>query len=101
MTDFLADLGDGRMPEQPCPNCGATLSGNSHAGTVAEDPSDIPAPGERVWPEVGDLTICAYCTACLRYGVRGRLETVPRDDIPDELRPIVDPIQMAFKRRHH
>jgi hypothetical protein len=54
---FPAPDGVTRLPAQPCPLCGETLSA---AGPVADD-------GRAVGPAPGDWTICAYCLQWLVF----------------------------------
>ncbi len=59
-----ASLTVNRMTTHPCPGCGAHLEGATGVKIGSEAGEMPPAPV----PKEGDITICCYCGALLKYG---------------------------------
>lgn len=57
------------MPTTPCPGCG-------HELTAATSPDD-----ESLQPKAGDLTVCVYCTAMLRFDKTMHLESLTQAEV--------------------
>lgn len=55
----------------PCPTCGRKLDGVT----------SINRPNEPVAPTAGDVTVCAYCGAVLRFTAALGFETVSDDEV--------------------
>jgi hypothetical protein len=87
------DKGGYHLANQPhCPSCGKTLDGATSCSQ----------PDKAIKPDPGDVTICFYCHAYLRFGTELDLRLLDADEfnaLPYTLRKALDTARGMLKRR--
>lgn len=84
----MADPTTTRLQAQPCPSCDARIDAHTAAHSTAS-------------PKPGDVSVCLYCAAILRYGDDLTLELVPdpeRTELLEESEELANVVGLVLTR---